>query len=109
MRDDQRGRNGGIGSEDGNFIRSGYDYWNIVERCAWKTNRRNGLNGFGDRWGWKWKDRNQWQFLLSTYIANDGGGRRGLRSATCLNEKWLKSSDDVGCNKFVKYVITTVL
>ena len=46
---------------------------------------------------------------MSTYIVNDGGGRRGLRSATRLNEKWLKSSNDVGCNKFVEYVVATVL
>jgi hypothetical protein len=46
---------------------------------------------------------------LSTYVANDGGGRRGLRSATRLNEEWLKLSDDIGCNKFVEYVIATVL
>ena len=43
------------------------------------------------------------------YIVNNGGRRRGLRSATRLNEEWLESSDDVGCNKFVEYVVATVL
>ena len=47
--------------------------------------------------------------MLSTYIVDDGGGRRGLRLTMCLNEEWLKSLDDVGCNKFVEYVIATVL
>ena len=109
LRDDQKRRDGGIRSEDGSLVWSGNDYRNIVERRVWKTNRRDVSSGFGDRWGWKWKGWNRWQFLLSTYIVDDGGGRRSLRSMTCLNEEWLKSSDDVGCDKFVEYVVATVL
>ena len=47
--------------------------------------------------------------MLSTCIVNDGGGRRGLSSTTCLDEKWLKASDYVGRNEFVKYMVTTIL
>ena len=75
----------------------------------WKTNRRGGSSGFDDRWGWKWESWNRWQFLLPTYIVDDSGGRRGLRSTTCLNEEWLESLDDVRCNKFVEHMVATVL
>ena len=109
MRDDHRRRNGGIGSEDGSLVRSGYDYWNIVKRRVWKANGWSGSSGFGDGCGWKWKNWNWWQFLLSTYVVNDGGGGRSLGSATCLNEKWLESSNDIGCHEFIEYVIAAVL
>ena len=46
---------------------------------------------------------------MSTCVVNDGGGQRGLRSAACLNEEWLESSDYVGCDEFVEDVIATVL
>ena len=46
---------------------------------------------------------------MSTYIANNGGGRRGLRSATRLNEEWLESSNDIGCNKLVEYMVVAGL
>ena len=109
MRDDQRRRDGGIRSRDGGRVQSGNDYRNIVEGRVWKTNCRVESGGFGDRWGWKWKGRNRWQFLLSTYIVDDGGGRRGLSSTTCLDEEWLKASDYVGHNIFVKYMVATIL
>ena len=109
MRDDQRRRDGSIRPKNGSLVGSGNNDRNIVERRVWKSNRRGMSGGFGDGWGWKWKNWNRWQFLLSTYVVNDGGGGRSLGSATCLNEKWLESSDDVGCHEFVEHVIATVL
>ena len=32
-----------------------------------------------------------------------------MRSATCLNKEWLKSSDDIGCNKLVEYMVAAGL
>ena len=109
MGDDQRRRNRGIRSDDGSRVRSGNDYRDVVVRCVWKTNCGDGSSGFGDRWRWKWKGWDRWQFLLSMYITNNGGRRRGLRSAARLNKEWLKLSNDVGCNKLVEYVIAAGL
>ena len=46
---------------------------------------------------------------MSTYVTNDGGRRRALRSTTRLNKEWLKLSNDVGCNKLVKYMVAAGL
>ena len=109
LRDDQRRRDRGIRSNNGSRVRSGNDYRDIVVRCVWKTNHRDGSSGFSDRWRWKWKGWDRWQLLLSTYITNNGGRRRGLRSATRLNKEWLKSSNNVGCNKLIKYMVAAGL
>ena len=78
-------------------------------RCVREANRWGRSSDFGDSWRCKWKGWDRWQFLLSTYITNNGGRRRGLRLATRLNKEWLKSSNDVGCNKLIEYMVTAGL
>ena len=109
-RNDQgRGHRGTRTDDDGSGVWSGDDYQNIVVRCVWETNRRKRLSGFGDSQRRKWKGWDRWQFLLSTYVANNGGRRGGLRSTTHLNKERLKLLNDIRCNKFVEYMVATGL
>ena len=109
-RKDQGRRNRGIRpDDDGSRVWSGDDYRDVVVRCVWETNRWNGLSDFGDSRRRKWKGWDRWQFLLSTYVADNGGRRGGLRSTTCLNKEGLESSNDIGCNELIEYVVATGL
>ena len=46
---------------------------------------------------------------MSSCVVDNSSGRGSLRSATHLNKEGLKSSNDVGCNKLVKYVVAAGL
>ena len=46
---------------------------------------------------------------MSSYVVDNGNRRGSLRSAARLDEKRLESTNNVGCNKFVEYVISTSL
>ena len=46
---------------------------------------------------------------MSSYVVDNGNRRGSLRPATRLDEKRLESTNNVGCNKFVEYVILTSL
>ena len=46
---------------------------------------------------------------MSSYVADNGSGRGSLRSATRLNKEGLKSSNDIGCNELIEYMVATGL
>ena len=46
---------------------------------------------------------------MSTYVADNGGRRGGLRSTTRLNKEGLKSSNDIRCNELIEYIVATGL
>ena len=46
---------------------------------------------------------------MPSYVVDNGSGRGSLRSATRLDEEGLKSTDNVGCNEFVEYVVAASL
>ena len=109
-RNDQGRRNRGIRSDnDRSRVWSGDDYRDVVVRCVRKTNCRNRLSSLGDSRSHNWEVWDQWQFLMSSYVADNGSGRGSLKSATCLNKEGLKSSHDVGCNELVEYMVAAGL
>ena len=46
---------------------------------------------------------------MPSYVIDNGSGRGSLRSATRLDKKGLKSTNDVRCNEFVEYVVVAGL
>ena len=46
---------------------------------------------------------------MSSYVVNNGNGRGSLRSAMRLDEEGLESTNNVGRNKFIEYVIAASL
>ena len=64
---------------------------------------------FGDGRGWKRKGGKWWQVLTSAGVVDNGRGKRGLCSSACLDKKWLKASDYVGCDEFFEDMITSGL
>ena len=46
---------------------------------------------------------------MSSYVVNNGGGRRSLGSSTCLDEKGLKTSNNIGGYEFFEDVIAASL
>ena len=46
---------------------------------------------------------------MSSYIVDNGSGRGSLRPATHLDEEGLELTNNIGCNKFVEYVVAARL
>ena len=46
---------------------------------------------------------------MSSYVIDNGSGRGCLRSATRWDKEGLESTNNVGCNKFVEYVVAASL
>ena len=46
---------------------------------------------------------------MSSYVVDNGSGRGSLRLATRLDKEGLELMNNVGCNKFVEYVVVASL
>ena len=60
-RNGQGRRNRGIRPNDGGSrVWSGDNYRDVIVRCVWETNRRNGLSSLSDSRRCKWKGWDRW-------------------------------------------------